>query len=446
MISQPSLWSFISGSYPDLIPSLLDRSKCAELDVHVTSRRVPEVIRYINSHVHRLSSLHFEFDYGGGDGVDAALRGLGAAPKLRRLTIDCPELFFPDPPEYTPGINNPIPSLHYLQLNGFPVTPQLIQLRNLTVVGLDARRATPRTVLDLLSRNPLLRVVHLWGGYSPEALDGDNGHPPGSITLDHLEVILLEMTPLIHFEALSPPHGTRIFSGFARGVGSHGAGGGSYAASFPIPGSFSNLQGLRKLCLVDQKEIYVKLEGERGSITYCMSPERPFGAGTFGGVPLEEVTDATYELSTLFRYDSFARPTTSQPMVSRIVSAMVRLQKLELSCGVEEVEYFLLVLYSPRVCRDLRILVLSHCTELYRRMGGLAVLAEIRKAEGIGLDTVRIVHPNIRQLKGTFKQGDVTRLERAVGALEYVEAERGRSGRSSLRFDPVVGINQPFIF
>ena len=414
--------------------------------MHVPLRRVPELIKHIKPHVHRLSSLHFEFDYGGAVGVYAALRGLGAAPKLRRLTIDCPELFFPEPPGYTPGVTNPIPSLRYLQLYGFPVTPELIQLRNLTVVGLDACRTTPRAVLDLLSRNPLLKVVRLWGRYPPEDLDGDNGHPPGSITLQRLEILLLEMTPLVHLEALSPPQGTRIFSGFARGGGSDGAGGGSYAASFPIPGSFSNLQGLRKLCLVDQVEIYVKLEGESGSITYRMAPERPFGAGTFRGVPLEEVTDATYELSTLFRYGSFAEPTTSQPMVSRIVSAMVRLQKLELSCGVEVVEYFLLVLYSPSVCRDLKILILSHCTELYRRMGGIAVLAEIRKAEGIGLDTVRIVHSNIGQLKATFKQGDVTRLERAVGTLEYVEAERGRSGRSSLRYDPEVGINQPYIF
>lgn len=443
MISQSSLWSFISGSYPDLIPSLLDRSKCAELDVHVTSRRVPEVIKYINPHVHRLSSLHFEFDYGGSH---AALRSLGASPKLRRLTIDCPELFFPDPPGYTPGVTNPIPSLRYLQLHGFPVTPQLVQLRNLTVVGLDACRATPRAILDLLSRNPLLKVIRLWGRYSSEDPGDDNGHPPGSITLQHLEVLLLEMTPLVHLEALSPPHGTRIFSGFARGGGSDAAGGGSYAASFPIPGSFSNLQGLRRLRLVDQVEIYVKLEGENGSVTYCMSPDRPFGAGTFRGVPLEEVTDATYELSTLFRYGPFAEPTTSQPMVSRIVSAMVQLQKLELSCGVEVVEYFLLVLYSPNVCKDLKVLILSHCTELYRRVVGLAILAEIRKAAGIGLDTVRIVHSNIGQLKGTLKQGDVTRLERAVGALEYVEAERGRSGRSSLRFDPEVGINQPYIF
>lgn len=413
--------------------------------MHVTSRQVPEVIKYINSHVHRLSSLHLEFNYGGSD-VHAALRGLGAASKLRRLTIDCPGLFFPDPPEYTPGIIDPIPSLRYLQLYGFPVTPELIRLRNLTVVGLDACRATSRAVLDLLSRNPLLKMVQVWGRYSPEDLDSDNGHPPGSITLKYLEVLLLEMTPLVHLEALSSPRGMRIFSGFTRRDGINDEGQGSYTASFPIPGSFSNLQGLRRLCIVDEVEIYVKLEGESGSITYRMSPEHPFGAGTFRGVPLEEVTDATYELSTLFRYGSPAQPTTSQPMVSRIVSAMVRLQKLELSCGMEVVEYFLLVLYSPSVCRDLKILILSHCTELYRRVGGLAVLAEIRKAEGIGLDTVRIVHSNIGQLKGTFKQGDVTRLERAVGALEYVEAERARSGRSSLRFDPEVGINQPYIF
>lgn len=444
LISQPSLWSFISGSYPDLIPSLLDRSKRAELDVHVTSHRLPEVIKHINSHVHRLSSLHFRFDRDDGD-VHAALRDLDAAPKLRHLTIDCPGFFLPNPPGYTPGITNPVPSLHHLQLHGFPVTPELIQLRNLTVVGLDASRSTPRAILDLLSRNPLLKVVHLWGRHSPEDLGVDTGHPPGSITLKHLEVLLSETTPLVHLEALSPPHGTRIFCGFPRG-GLHGVYGTSYAAPFPLPESFSNLRGLRKLCLVDQVRIFVKLEGERGSIAYCMSPVRSFNAGTFSGMPLEEVTDATYELSPQFRDARLAKPTTSQAMVSRIVCGMVQLRKLELSCGAEEVEYFLLVLYSPSVCRDLKILVLSHCVELYRRMGGLAVLAERRKAEDMGLDTVRIVHSNIGQLKGTFKQEDVTRLERAVGTLEYVEAERARSGRSSLRFDPEVGVNLPYIF
>ena len=446
LISQPSLWSFISGSYPDLIPSLLDRSKHAELDVHVTSHRVPEVIGYINSHVHRLSSLQFEFDYDDSS-VHAALRGLNAPPTLRRLTIDRRGPSLPDPPEYTPGITDPIPSLRYLRLRGFPVTPELAQLRNLVVVGLDASYSTPRAVLDLLSRNPLLKAFRLWGRHWPEDPDTDNGHPPGSITLEHLEVLLLEMTPLVHLEALSPPHGARIFSGFSSGGYVYfGAEGGSYAASFPIPVSFSNLRDLRKLCLVDEGDIYVKLEGERGSITYRMSSDRPFTAGMFSGVPLEEVTDATYELSPLFWHGPPTGPTTSQLMVSRIVCGMVRLQKLELSCSAKEVEYFLLVLYSSNVCRDLKILVLSHCVELYRRMGGLVLLAEGRKTEGIGLDIVRIIHSNMGQLMVTFKQADVTRLESAVGTLQLVEAGRSWSGRSSLRFDPELGISQPSIF
>ena len=262
---------------------------------------------------------------------------------------------------------------------------------------------------------------------------------------NHLEILWSEMTPLVHLEALSPPHGARIFSGFARRSGRHSAGG-SHTASFPIPASFSNLQDLRKLSLVDQGNFYVKLEGEKGSITYCMSRDRPFSAGTFSGVPLEEVTDATYELSHLYWHGPAVGPITSQSMISRIVCGMVRLQKLKLSCGAKEVEYFVLVLHSPNVCRDLKVLVLSHCVGLHRQMRGLAGLAEGRKAAGMGLDIVRIVYSNIGQLKATFEQGDVTRLERAVGTLEYVEVEPNRWGRSSLRPDPDVGVDQPYIF
>lgn len=446
MISQSSLWSFISGSRPDLIPCLLDRSKRAPLDVHIVSRRIREVIGYINSRVDRLSSIHFELDYDDGSVFDA-LRDLNAAPKLRRLNIECRGVLVPIPLRYTPGIINPIPSLRHLQLSRFPITPELIRLRDLTVVGLDTGSATLRAVLDLLSRNPLLKVVHLWGRHPPEDLDGDDGHPPGSINLHHLEVLSLEATPLVQLEALSPPHGARIFSGFVRG-GSSGSGAeGSYTASYPIPASFSNLRDLRKLHLVDQEEIYVKLEGEKGSITYCMSRDRPFNARTFSGIPLKEVTDATYETSPLFWHWSPVGPTTSRLMISRMVCDMVRLQKLELSCcRAEEVDYFLLVLYSTNVCKDLKVLVLSHCVELYRQMRGLAMLAEGRKEAGIGLDIVRIIHSNIGQLKVTFKQEDVRRLENAVGTLEYAVAELGRSGRSSLRFDPEVGIDQPYIF
>ena len=442
LISQPSRWSFISASRPDLIPCLLDRSKRAQLDVHIIPRRLTEVIGYINPHVHRLSSLHLELNYDSSRAF-AALRDLSAAPKLCRLTIECLE--FPDAPEPTPEIINPAPSLHYLQLFGFPVTPELNRLRSLTVVGLDASNATPKTVLDLLSRNPLLKVFRLWGSYSPEALNGESGHPPRSIILNHLETLWSEMTPLVHLEALSPPHGARIFSGFARRGSRHSVGG-SHTASFPIPASFSNLQDLRKLSLVDQGNFYVKLEGEKGSITYCMSRDRPFSAGTFSGVPLEEVTDATYELSHLYWHGPAVGPITSQSMISRIVCGMVRLQKLELSCGAKEAEYFVLVLHSPNVCRDLKVLVLSHCVGLHRQIRGLAGLAEGRKAAGMGLDVVRIVYSNIGQLKATFEQGGVTRLERAVGTLEYAEVEPNRWGRSSLRSDPDVGVDQPYIF
>jgi len=98
------------------------------------------------------------------------------------------------------------------------------------------------------------------------------------------------------------------------------------------------------------------------------------------------------------------------------------------------------------VCRDLKVLVLSHCVEIYRQARSLVTLAEVRKTAGMGLDTVRIIHPNIGQLKGTLKLEDVTKLERAIGTLEYVEAELGRSGQSSLRFDPEADLDQPYIF
>ncbi|KAF9645476.1 hypothetical protein BDM02DRAFT_506799 [Thelephora ganbajun] len=446
LISHPPLWSFVSGSHPGLIPCLLDRSKHAQLDVHIISRRVRDVINHINPHIDRLSSIHFELGHDDGT-VFEALRDLNAAPKLRRLNIDYRGVLLPEALGYTPGIAKPIPSIHNLQLFRFPITPELLQLRNLTVVGLDASKTTRRAVLDILSRNRLLKVVHLRGKHLPEDLSSDNRHPPGSINLPHLEVLWSEMTPLIHLEALSPPHGTRIFSGFVRGGGPSCFAGGSHTASYPIPASFSNLQGLRKLRLVDQEVIYVKLEGEKGNITYCMFRDRSFDAWAFSGIPLEEVTEATYELSPLFWRRLSAEPTTSQFMISRIVCGMTRLQKLELSCCcAKEVEYFLLVLYSTTVCRDLKILVLSHCVELYRQMRGLSMLAEGRKVAGMGLDIIRIIHSNTGQLKVTFKKEDVTRLEHAVGTLEYVEAELGRPGRSSLGFDPEVSIEQPYIF
>lgn len=443
LISQPSLWSFISGTRPDLIPCLLNRSKHAPLDAHIPSHRVREVVRHINPYVDRLSSIHFDLVHSD-DSVFQALYGLNAAPKLCRLNIEfrVPLL---GPLIYTPGIAKPIPSLHQLQLFGFPITPELIQLSNLTVVDLDAAYTTRSVVLHLLSRNPLLEVVRLWGKHSDEELDEDDSHPPGSVTLPHLRILSLELTPLVLLEALSPPHGARIFSGFARGaVFNYDT---FYTTSSPIPGSFSNLQDLRKLRVVDQGEIYIKLEGEKGSVTYCISRD-PFIPGTYSGVPLEKVTDAIYQISPLFRHPSHVGPTTSQLTVSRMVCDMVRLQKLELSCcSVKELDYFLLVLHSTRVCKDLRVLVLSHCVDLYRKMRSLAMLAEGRRAADMGLDIVRITCPNVGQLKVTLKQEDVTRLERAVGSLEYVElAELGRPGQSSLRFDPEIGINQPYIF
>jgi hypothetical protein len=444
LISQPSLWSFISGSRTDLVPCLLNRSKHARLDVHIVSHRIQEVIGYINPHVDRLSSIHLELSRGD-DVVFEAIRHLNAAPKLSRLNIECWGGISPDPSGYTPGIVGPVPSLHDLQLFRFPITPELIQLRNLTTVGLDASRTTQRAVLQLLSRNQLLEIVRLWGTYLSEDLDGGRDHPPGSITLPHLKVLLLEMTPLAHLEALSTPHGARVLSGFRRGSGPNYFGGGTYATSFTIPRSFSNLRDLRKLRVVDEVEIYVKLEGEKGSVTYCLSRVRPFNAGTFAGVPLDEVTDAVYEISPKFWHQDFVTPTTTQPMVSRIVYGMARLQKLELSCcSAKELEYFLLVLWSTNVCKDLKVLVLSHCKELYRQMRTLAGLATSRKAADIGLDIVRIIHSNIGQLKATFKQENVARLERAIGTLEYVEPELGRSGQSSLRFDPEAGLAQPF--
>lgn len=446
MISQSPLWSFVSGSRPGLIPCLLSRSKHAQLDVHIPSYLVREVIGYVNPHIDRLSSIHFELDLDDGS-VFEALRDLNPAPNLSRLKIEYRGDPLLEPPGPTPGVINPTPSLRHLQLFRFPITPELIRLRNLTVVGLDTDSVTPRAVLDLLSRNPLLEVVHLRGTERYEDLSDDNGHPPGSITLSHLKVLWLEMTPLIYLEALSPPHGARVFSGFIRDSRPHPFANGSYSASFPIPAPFSNLQDLRKLRLVDQGQLYIKLEGEKGNIAYCMSCDWPLAPGGFSGIPLEEVTDAIYEISPLFWHRTDIRPTTSQPMVTRIVCSMVRLQKLELSCcSAKNLDYFLLVLYSTNVCRDLKVLVLSHCVELYRQMRGLVILAEGRKAADMGLDIVRIIYRNVGQLKATFKPEDVTKLERAVGTLEYVEAELGRSGQSSLRFDPEVGLYQPHIF
>ena len=444
MISHPLLWSFIDGSRPGFIPCLLDRSKHNQLDAHIVSRRVGEVVAYINPHIDRLRSLHLELGPVGGNQF-AALRALKTAPKLRRLIIECRGVLAPENIRFTPGIIEPIASLHHLRLSGFPITPQLVQLRNLTFVDLDVSRATLRALLDLLSRNPLLKVIRLWG-QRLENFNGDSTHPPGSVHLPHLEALCSEMTPLVHLNALSPPDGARVFSGFVRGVPSNYARG-SYTAAFPIPVSFSNLQGLRKLRLVDQGEIYVKLEGEKGSVTYCMSRERPFSAGTFSGVPLEEVRDAIYEISPLLWNQPQVGPTTSQLMVSRIVCGMTLLQKLELSFfGVEQGDYFLLVLHSQNACRYLKFLVLSHCMEPHRPMRNLITMAEGRKEAGVGLDAIRIVHSNVELLKASFKQEGVTRLERAVGTLEFVRAEQGRSGKSSLRFDPELGIEQPYIF
>lgn len=423
----------------------MDRSKSAHLDVYIASRRVEEVIAFINPHIDRLRSIHIELSPDS-DRQLVALRDLNAAPMLRRLNIECRGVLDPDRLGFTPGIIEPIPSLHHLQLFGIRVTPQLIQLRNLTFVSLDLGGATLRVPLDLLSGNPLLRVVHLWGEHIGNSNE-DSNHPPGSINLPHLEVLLSEVTPLAHLEALSPPRGARVFSGFVRGGGPNDYPPGTSTAYFPIPASFFNLRDLRKLCLVDQGEIYAKLEGEDGSITYSMSRNRPFIPGHFRGVPLEEVTDATYEITPLLWHRSPAEPTTSQSMVSRIVCGMIRLQRLELSCcNAEQVEYFLLVLHSINVCRDLKFLVLSHCVELHRQMRGLVTMTEGRKAAGIGLDNVRIVHWNIELLGVTFKQDDVTRLGNAVGILEYVQAEQDRGGRSTLRFDPDLGVAQPYMF
>jgi hypothetical protein len=420
----------------------LDRSKNAHLDAHITSCRTEEVIAFLNPHINRLGSLHIELDFEG-DSQFEALRGLKAAPMLRRLNMEGPGIRNIDHHGFTPGIVEPIQSLHHLQLFGVQVTPQLTQLTNLTFVSLDVSKGALGITLDLLSRNPLLKVIHLWGQHSSEG----NGQPPGSINLPHLEVLLSEMIPLVDLGALSPPRGARIFSGFPRGRGHNYYPSGTYTANFPIPASFSNLRDLRKLRLVDQGEIYVKLEGEDGSITYFMYRDKPLEAGTPSGLPLAEVTDATYEITPLFWHRSPDGPATSQSLVSRIICGMARLQKLELSCcNAEQVEYFLLVLHSINVCRDLKFLVLSHCVELHRQMRVLVTMAEGRKAAGMGLDDVWIIHSNIELLKATFKQGDARRLQHAVGTLEYVQAEQGRGGRSSLRFDPDLGIAQPHMF
>ena len=134
-------------------------------------------------------------------------------------------------------------------------------------------------------------------------------------------------------------------------------------------------------------------------------------------------------------------------MISRVVCNLVRLQKLELSCcSAKQLDSFLLVLHSKNVCKDLKVLVLSHCVEMYRQMRSLVTLVEDRRAAGMGLDIIRIIHPNIEQLKDTFRWEDLIRLERAVGTLDYVEAELNRPGQSSLRFDPEAGLDQPHIF
>lgn len=442
LVSQPSQWSLVNGVHPDLIPCLLDRSKGIRLDAIITPDRISDVIEYINPHVDRLSSLQFAF-HRVDDSTHTALRNLNPPPNLCCLTIVSVRHFSREPPGYTPGIVNPIPSLHNLWLFGFPVTPELTRLENLTVVGLDASCTPLRTIFDLLSRNPLLKAVHIWGRHTP---DGDDGHPPGSVTLNHLEVLWSEVTPLVHLEALALPRGARILSGFEPpSIYGYPSAEGVHTASFPIPASFSNLRDMRKLRLVDQGDVYAKLEGESGGITYRMTRDRPFGTGELSGMRLEDVTDATYELSPSPRHGPSTRPTTPQRMISRVVCGMHRLQKLELSCSANEIEHFLLVLHSPNVCNDLKILVLSHCVELYRQMRGLASVAESRKAAGMGLDIVRIILPNVGQLRATFRREYVARLGRAVGTLEYVEAELGWSERSSLRFDPEAGINQSYI-
>ena len=437
LVSQPFLWSFIDGSRPSLIPCFLDRSKNAHLDVYINSCRVKEVIAYINPHIDRLRSIHIELGLGG-DSQFLALRYLNAAPKLRRLNIRCRRGLNPG---FTPGIVEPISSIHHLQLSGMQVTPQLVQLRHLTFISLDVSGGTLRAPLDLLSRNPLLKAIHLRGTPDRDFIE-DSRHPPGSIHLPHLEVLLSELTPLAHLEALSPPRGARIFSGFVTRQSS------DYprefsSASFPIPTSFSNLRDLQKLCLVYREVAYVKLEGPDGSITCRTCPDSPFAVENFSGVPLEGVRDATFELTSRDR----SPPATSQPLVSRIVCGITQLQKLELSCcDAEQVEYLLLVLHSINVCRDLKFLVLSHCVEVHGRMRRLVTMTESRKAAGMGLDTVRIVRSNAELYKDTFKQEDVRRLERAIGTFEYVQAEQGRAERSSLRFDPEIGISQPSLF
>ena len=446
MISYPPLWSFISGSRPGLIPRLLDLSKRTQLDVHILSHRLREVVGYINPHADRLSSIHFQLDYYDAR-VHKALRNLNAAPKLCRLNIECRQYLDPLPIFRTLGPVEPIQSLHHLQLSRLSITPNFTQLTNLTVVGLDADFTTRGAVLHLLSRNPLLKVLRLWGRHSDRDLNDDKGYPPGSIALPHLKVIWLEAIPLVYLEALSPPHGARIFSGFPRRLCPSYLPGGDYTGSFPIPASFSNLRDLRKLQIVDQKEIYINVEGEEGSIAYCMSSNSPAIGVGLRGVPWEEITDAIYEISPLFWHRPSPKPTSSPQIISRVVCPLVRLQKLELSCcSAEHLDSFLLVLHSTNVCRDLKVLVLSHCVEIYRQARSLVTLAEVRKTAGMGLDTVRIIHPNIGQLKGTLKLEDVTKLERAIGTLEYVEAELGRSGQSSLRFDPEADLDQPYIF
>jgi len=260
LVSQPSLWSFIDGSRPYLIPHLLERTKGAQLDVYIVSDRCEMVIAFINPHTDRLRSLHFELN---DSNQFAILRRLNPAPRLCHLEIDSRYSFFRYP-EFTPGIAKPTASLHHIQLTAFPITPQLLQLRHLTVVSLDVGSATLRTIFMLLSGNPLLKVVHLWG--FPEVFDSEP-HLPGSVILPHLEVLSSERIPLHRFEALSPPRGARMFSGFIRGGRSNHHARGSSIVSLSLPPSFSNLQDLQKLRLVDEGEVYVKLEGDGGSLT-----------------------------------------------------------------------------------------------------------------------------------------------------------------------------------
>ena len=445
MLSQPSSWTFINGSHPDLIPCFLNRSKNAPLDAYIpVSPSVSEVIEHINPHIDRLNSLHFFIPVDDIDHV-SILRDLKAPPRLRRLNIKCQGFTYTRNPIFTPGIVEPIQSINHLQLSGFPITQPLSQLGNLTFVSLKDNTSPLDVHMDLFAENPFLRVIHLRGSRLRKV--GMTGfYPPGSISLPYLELLSSEKTPLIDLEALSPPHGARIFHGFGQGRDRRMA---VYPTSDPIPESFSNLQDLRKLSVVDEGDIYVKVEGEKGSVTYYSPFEPPIGPGMFRGIPLEEITDATYETHPPYTSMVTHQLSTSQPIISRILVPMARLQRLQLSrLDAPQTEYFLLVLHSTKVCRDLKVLVLFHCTRIYQRMRDLATMAEGRKAAGIGLDAVRIIQPDIESLRVRFRPEDVFRLERAIGALEYEEAKQDRSPLklSSLRFDHKLDEMQPYMF